>query len=85
MESSDPKDLAMTFLHELAHMPRERLQELIRTRVGEDLAAIMFNYAKMIMESDPARAVENGSSLMILGYLIRVHEEGNIQPDGLPA
>jgi hypothetical protein len=85
MESSNPKELAMTFLHELAGMPRERLQEIIRTRVGEELAAVMFNYAKMIMEDDTSRAVENGSSLMILGYLIRVHEEGGIQPGGLPA
>jgi hypothetical protein len=85
MDSTNAKDLAMTFLHELANMPRERLQELIRTKVGEDLAAVMFNYAKLIMESDPSRSIENGSSLMILGYLIRVHEEGGIQPDGLPA
>jgi hypothetical protein len=85
MDSTKSKDLAMTFLQELASMPRERLQELIRTKVGEELAAIMFNYAKLIMEADPSRAVENSSSLMILGYLIRVHEEGGIQPEGLPA
>ncbi len=85
MDTSQAKDLAMTFLQELANMPRERLQDLIRDRVGEELAAVMFNYARLIMESDPGRAVENGSSLMILGYLIRVHEEGGIQPEGLPA
>lgn len=75
----------MAFLGDLAEMPRERLQEIIRSVVGEELAAVMFGYARQVLEADPSKVMENASSLMILGYLIRVHEQGGIPSDTLPA
>ncbi len=84
METSSKNELAMAFLGELSGMRRERLQEIIRTVVGEELAAVMFGYAQQVLQADPAKAVENSSSLMILGYLIRVHEKGELPPDSLP-
>ncbi|MBN2497518.1 MAG: hypothetical protein JXR96_23195 [Deltaproteobacteria bacterium] len=80
METSSKKDLALGFLGELASMRPDRLQDIIRQVVGEDLAAIMFGYSKQVMEAAPDKQLENASSLMILGYLIRVHEQGGIPP-----
>jgi hypothetical protein len=77
-------DLALSFLGELANMRRDRLQEIIRTIVGEELATVMFNYSRQVIEATPDKAVENASSLMILGYLIHVYETGGIPPENLP-
>lgn len=85
MDTSSKKDLAIAFLGDLATMPREKLQEIIQHTVGEELAAIMFGYARQVMEADPERIMENASSLMILGYLIRVHEQGQLPSNDLPA
>jgi hypothetical protein len=85
MDISSKKDLALAFLRDLAIMPRDRLQEIIRDTVGEELASVMFGYARQVMEADPDRGMENASSLMILGYLIRVHEQGELPSQQLPA
>ena len=42
MEASTKKELAVTFLQDLAHMSPDRLREIISEFVGEDLAAVMF-------------------------------------------
>jgi len=81
---TDKKSLAMAFLDDLSKMSPERLQEVIRSVVGEELAMVMFNYARQVMEATPQKALENASSLIILGYLIRVHEEAKIPPENLP-
>lgn len=85
MDVTSKRDLALSFLNDLANMRRERLQEIIQTIVGEELAAAMFNYARQIIEADPEKALDNASTLMILGYLIHVHEQGGIHEDTLPA
>jgi|DewCreStandDraft_4_1066084.scaffolds.fasta_scaffold01463_33 hypothetical protein len=82
-EASNKTDLALEFLGELADMPRERLQNLIRQVVGEELAAVMFNYARQVMEASPDKMLENASSFLILGYLIRAFERNEI-PEDLP-
>lgn len=82
-EASNKTDLALEFLGELADMPRERLQNLIRQVVGEELAAVMFNYARQVMEASPDKMLENSSSFLILGYLIRAFERNEI-PEDLP-
>lgn len=85
MQSTPKKELALAFLGELVGMPRERLQSIIHDTVGDELAAIMFGYARQVMEAEPTKTIENASSLMILGYLIRVHEQGGFPQDNLPA
>lgn len=84
MEKSSKKELAVAFLNELASMQHERLQGIVENVIGEELAAIMFNYARQVLQANPDKAVENASSMLILGYLIRVYEEGEIPPDNLP-
>ena len=58
--------------------------EGVTTYIGEELAAVMFNYARQVIEANPDKVVENASSMLLLGYLIRVHEEGDIPPENPP-
>ncbi|HDY81752.1 MAG TPA: hypothetical protein ENH48_02200 [Halieaceae bacterium] len=81
METSSKTDLARAFLEDLGKMPAERLQQIIRQAVGEELASLMFNYARQVMTAAPDKMMENASSMLILGYLLRVHEEGDIPPE----
>jgi hypothetical protein len=84
MEPSTKKELAVAFLGELANMRRDRLQQIVGDVIGEELATVMYNYARQVIEANPERVVENASSLLILGYLIRLHEEGGIPPENPP-
>ncbi len=84
MKKTSKKDLAISFLTELAEMKPDRLQDIVRTTIGEELAEVMFNYAKEVIQANPDKIVENASSMLILGYLIRTHEDGNIPPEYLP-
>ena len=43
---------------------------------GEELAEFFIAYATDLIEREPDRAAENGSSLLLIGYLIRCFEEG---------
>lgn len=85
MTETSKKDLAVAFLGQLATMPREQLQTIIQQTVGDELAAVMFGYSKQVMEADPKRAMENASSLIVLGYLLRAHEKGELPRVELPA
>ena len=84
MEMTKKKDLALAFLGDLSNIRRDRLQEIIRDVVGEELAGVMYTYARQVIEASPDKAVENASSMLILGYLIRVHEDGGIPPENPP-
>ena len=84
METSSKKDLAVSFLKDLGKMEPERLRMIISEQVGEELAAVMFNYARQVIEASPDKAIENASSLLILGYLLKVHEDGAIPPENPP-
>ena len=84
MEPDKKKDYALLFLTELSNMKPERLQQVIRSVVGEELAAAMFNYARQVIEGDSKKVVENAASMIILGYLIRAYETGNIPPENIP-
>jgi len=84
METSSKKDLAVHFLKDLGKMEPERLRMIIGNVVGEELAAVMFNYARQVIEASPDKAIENASSMLILGYLLKVHEDGGIPPKNPP-
>jgi hypothetical protein len=55
-------------------MERDKLHALILGEAGEDLAQFFLAYATDLMEREPGRAVENASSLLLIGYLIRAFE-----------
>jgi hypothetical protein len=69
------RDRAVEFIRTIRTMPRERLHDLILENTGEELAQFFLSYATELMEREPERAVENASSLLLIGYLIRCFEE----------
>jgi hypothetical protein len=68
------KELAIEFIRRIRAMERDRLHSLILGEAGEDLAQFFLAYATELMQRDPQRAVENASSLLLIGYLIRAFE-----------
>lgn len=69
------RDRAVEFIRTIRSMPREKLHDLILENTGEELAQFFLSYATELMEREPERAVENASSLLLIGYLIRCFEE----------
>ena len=51
------------------------LNALISREAGEDLAQFFLTYSANLISKDPSRVLENTSSLMLMGYLIRTQEE----------
>jgi hypothetical protein len=77
-EVRDParkRELAIEFIRQIRSMEREHLHALILRHAGEELAQFFILYATDLMEREPERAAENGSSLLLIGYLIRCFEE----------
>ena len=75
MSSANKRELAIEFIRRIRAMDRDKLHELILAQAGEDLAQFFLAYATDLMEREPRRAVENASSLLLIGYLIRCSEE----------
>lgn len=75
MEKSDKKKLAVSFINDIRTMDASVLNALIVREAGEDLAQFFLSYSASLISRDPSRILENSSSLMLMGYLIRAHEE----------
>ncbi len=69
------KGLAVEFINGIRSMGSADLDALIVREAGEELAQFFVQYAATLIARDPARAIENTSSLMLMGYLIRAAEE----------
>ena len=69
------KDIAVEFINQIRTMDPTALNALIVQEAGEDLAQFFLNYSANLIAKDPSRVLENTSSLMLMGYLIRQHEE----------
>lgn len=69
------RELAIEFMRLIRKMDGDELHQLIATHAGEDLAQFFLAYATELMHREPHRAAENASSLLLIGYLIRCHEE----------
>ena len=74
------RERAIEFIRKVRAMDRDQLQALILSHAGEDLAQFFITYATDLMNGDPARAAENGSGLLLIGYLIRCFEERADRP-----
>lgn len=74
------KDLAVEFINAIRAMDPAALNALIVREAGEDLAQFFLSYSANLISKDPSRVLENTSSLMLMGYLIRSHEEQNAHP-----
>jgi hypothetical protein len=83
------KVLAIEFINRIRTMDSAELNALILREAGEELAQFFLSYSASLISKDPERVVENTSSLMLMGYLIRAAEERQERDDerraGAPA
>lgn len=80
MDVKTKKDLAVEFINAIRTMDPSALNSLIVREAGEDLAQFFLSYSANLISKDPNRVLENTSSLMLMGYLIRCHEERTQSP-----
>src|SRR5687767_13688451 len=71
VEEKTKKDLAVEFINGIRNMDPTALNSLIVKEAGEDLAQFFLSYSANLISKDPSRVLENTSSLMLMGYLIR--------------
>ncbi len=69
------KGWAVEFINRIRTMDPTILNALIQREAGEDLAQFFLSYSARLISRDPERVIENTSSLMLMGYLIRAAEE----------
>ncbi len=69
------KGVAIEFINRIRAMDAADLNALIHRDAGEELAQFFLSYSASLISKDPQRVVENTSSLMLMGYLIRAAEE----------
>jgi hypothetical protein len=69
------KGFAVEFINRIRTMDSSVLNALIQRQAGEDLAQFFLTYSSRLISRDPERVLENTSSLMLMGYLIRAAEE----------
>ena len=77
---NNKKDAAVRFIQEIQRMDPQQLHALISREAGDDLAQFFMSYSATLIARDPERVLQNGSSLMLMGYLIRTQEEGRRGP-----
>jgi hypothetical protein len=78
------KDVAVQFIQEIQRMEPTQIHALISREAGEDLAQFFMSYSASLISKDPERVLQNGSSLMLMGYLIRTREERPVALFELP-
>jgi hypothetical protein len=69
------KGFAVEFINRIRTMDPSELNAMIVREAGEDLAQFFLTYSANLISRDPERVIENTSSLMLMGYLIRAAEE----------
>ena len=69
------KGFAVEFINRIRTMDAAVLNALIQREAGEELAQFFLAYSARLISRDPERVLENTSSLMLMGYLIRAAEE----------
>jgi hypothetical protein len=71
----DKKALAVRFINDVRTMEPAALNALIVREAGEELAQFFLSYSASLISHDPQKVLESASSLMLMGYLIRAHED----------
>jgi hypothetical protein len=69
------KGFAVDFINRIRSMEPAELNAMIVREAGEELAQFFLSYSASLISRDPSRVVENTSSLMLMGYLIRAAED----------
>ena len=73
--AAEKKSFAVEFINRIRTMDSAVLNGLIKRQAGEELAQFFLSYSARLISRDPERVLENTSSLMLMGYLIRAAEE----------
>ena len=73
--ADDKKTFAIEFINRIRSMDPMVLHAMISREAGEELAQFFLTYSANLISKDPERVLENTSSLMLMGYLIRAAEE----------
>ncbi len=73
------KGFAIEFINRIRTMEPADLNALIVREAGEELAQFFLSYSASLISKDPQRVIENTSSLMLMGYLIRAAEERDVE------
>ena len=79
------KGRAIEFINRIRTMDAAELNAMIVREAGEDLAQFFLTYASSLISKDPGRVVENTTSLMLMGYLIRAAEDRAERVRAVPA
>ena len=69
------KGVAIEFINRIRTMDAADLNALILREAGEELAQFFLSYSASLISRDPEKVLENTSSLMLMGYLIRAAED----------
>jgi hypothetical protein len=69
------KGFAVAFINRVRTMDPSELNAMIVREAGEELAQFFLTYSANLISKDPERVIENTSSLMLMGYLIRAAED----------
>ena len=77
----DKKSFAVEFINRIRTMDPMVLHAMISREAGEELAQFFLTYSANLISKDPERVLENTSSLMLMGYLIRAAEEHVVDHD----
>ena len=80
MAGKTKKELAIEFISNIRSMEPSSLHALIRQEAGEELAEFFLTYSANLMTKEPSKIIQNTSTLMLMGYLIRQHEETSKGP-----
>lgn len=72
---AEKKSFAVEFINRIRTMDSAVLNALVQREAGEELAQFFLSYSARLISRDPERVLENTSSLMLMGYLIRAAEE----------
>ncbi len=71
----EKKGFAVDFINRIRSMDPCVLHAMIEREAGEELAQFFLSYSARLISREPERVLENTSSLMLMGYLIRAAEE----------
>lgn len=75
------KGFAVDFINRIRTMDAALLNAFIQREAGEELAQFFLSYSARLISRDPERVLENMSSLMLMGYLIRAAEDEEDERD----
>lgn len=72
------KMFAINFINRVRTSNPQDLDKLVAMEVGEELSNFFLEYATTLTTNAPNQPIQNATSLMLMGYLIRAKEDQQI-------